>query len=85
MQVSRGVNETLSQQYDRVRQQALAICEPLAVDDYGVQPTPDVSPPKWHLAHTSWFFETFLLKPKLAGYQAFDPAYETCSIPTTTA
>ena len=76
MQVSRGVNEPLSQQYDRVRQQALAICEPLAVDDYGVQPTPDVSPPKWHLAHTSWFFETFLLKPKLAGYQAFDPAYE---------
>ncbi len=76
MQVSRGHNEPLSQQYDRVRQQALAICKPLAVDDYGVQPVPDVSPPKWHLAHTSWFFETFLLKPKLAGYQAFDPSYE---------
>jgi len=76
VQVSRGNNEPLSQQYDRVRQHALAICEPLAVDDYGVQPVPDVSPPKWHLAHTSWFFETFLLKPKLPGYQAFDPAYE---------
>jgi len=76
VQVSRGDNEPLSQQYDRVRQQALAICEPLAVDDYGVQPVSDVSPPKWHLAHTSWFFETFLLKPKLAGYRAFDPAYE---------
>ena len=76
MQVSRGDNEPLSQQYDRVRQHALAICEPLAVDDYGVQPVPDVSPPKWHLAHTSWFFETFLLKPQLSGYQTFDPAYE---------
>jgi len=76
VQVLRGDNEPLSQQYDRVRQHALAICEPLAVDDYGVQPVPDVSPPKWHLAHTSWFFETFLLKPQLPGYKAFDPAYE---------
>ena len=76
MQISRGDNEPLSQQYDRVRDHAIAICKPLAVDDYGVQPVPDVSPPKWHLAHTSWFFETFLLKPGLAGYKAFDPAYE---------
>ncbi len=76
MQVSRGDNEPLSQQYDRIRQHALAICEPLAVDDYGVQPVPDVSPPKWHLAHTSWFFETFLLKPGLAGYKPFDNSYE---------
>lgn len=76
MQVSRGQNEPLSHQYDRVRQHALAICDPLAVDDFGVQPVPDVSPPKWHLAHTSWFFETFLLKPKLAGYKPFDESYE---------
>ena len=76
MQVSRGQNEPLSQQYDRVRQHALAICDSLAVDDYGVQPVPDVSPPKWHLAHTSWFFETFLLKPRLAGYKPFDESYE---------
>jgi len=46
------------------------------VEDYGVQPMADASPPKWHLAHTSWFFETFLLKPCLAGYSEFHPAFE---------
>ncbi|HEV2149698.1 MAG TPA: ergothioneine biosynthesis protein EgtB [Longimicrobiaceae bacterium] len=52
-----------------------ALCEPLAVEDYVVQSMPDVSPTKWHLAHTSWFFEQFLLTPHLAGYEPLDPVY----------
>lgn len=62
-------------QYRAVRRQTEAICAPLAVDDYQVQSTPEVSPPKWHLAHVSWFFETFLLKPFQSGYVPFHPKY----------
>ena len=59
-----------------MRAQSEALCRPLAVDDYGVQPSIEASPPKWHLAHTTWFFETFLLKPFAAGYAPFHPAFE---------
>jgi len=62
--------------YSRVRATTEKLCEPLAVEDYGVQPMEDASPPKWHLAHTSWFFETFLLGPFAGGYRAFHPRYE---------
>ncbi|MCZ6460133.1 MAG: DinB family protein, partial [Gammaproteobacteria bacterium] len=62
--------------YQRIRRDSEALCEPLTVEDYGVQPMADASPPKWHLAHTSWFFETFLLKPYLAGYEVFHSRYE---------
>ena len=61
--------------YAAVRAQSRALCEPLAVDDYGVQPVLDASPPKWHLAHTTWFFETFLLQPFLSDYVPFHPAF----------
>ena len=61
--------------YQRVRKASELICEPLMIDDYGVQTMPDVSPPKWHLAHVSWFFETFLLRPFLDGYREFHPDY----------
>jgi len=62
--------------YDAVRQRSLAICEPLAVEDYGVQPIVEASPPKWHLAHTTWFFETFLLKVYVPGYRPFHTDFE---------
>lgn len=52
-----------------------ALCQPLSPADYNLQSMPDVSPPKWHLAHTSWFFETFLLLPFLKGYSAFNPEF----------
>ncbi|MBZ9560374.1 MULTISPECIES: ergothioneine biosynthesis protein EgtB [unclassified Modicisalibacter] len=62
--------------YQRVRAASEAICAPLATEDHVVQSMPDVSPPKWHLAHVSWFFEAFLLTPFLAGYRTLDPAYD---------
>lgn len=68
--------DELAEQYATVRKETERLCRPLAVDDYGVQPMPDASPPKWHLAHTTWFFETFLLKPFDGGYTPFDDAFE---------
>jgi ergothioneine biosynthesis protein EgtB len=65
----------LHERYQHVRGQSEGLTAPLAIEDYGVQPMEDASPPKWHLAHTSWFFETFLLIPHLQGYRAFHPAY----------
>ncbi|MGD2136685.1 MAG: ergothioneine biosynthesis protein EgtB [Gammaproteobacteria bacterium] len=62
--------------YQHTRQASLELCEPLENEDFGLQAMPEVSPPKWHLAHTSWFFETFILKPFVAGYQPFHPSYE---------
>ena len=53
--------------YRAVRQATCALCEPLETEDYVVQTMPDVSPPKWHLGHTSWFFEAFVLAPHLPG------------------
>jgi len=63
-------------EYAQVRQRSRALVAPLEDEDLGVQPMPDASPPKWHLAHTTWFFETFLLKPFVPGYRAFDARFE---------
>lgn len=62
----------LSAHFTSVRQQTELICAPLALEDYVPQPTGDVSPPKWHLGHTTWFFENFVLLPHLPDYQLFD-------------
>jgi len=66
---------SITDRYIKVRQHSEQICGPLQTEDYVVQPIVDVSPPKWHLGHTTWFFETFILKPNFMGYQEFDPDY----------
>jgi len=66
----------LLDQYRAVRFFSEKICAPLHLEDYVIQSMPDASPAKWHLAHTSWFFETFLLKPYLAGYHSPHPQYD---------
>ena len=58
-----------------IRQQSEALCRPLLPEDTVVQPVIDVSPPKWHLAHTTWFWETFLLREYLPQYQVFHADY----------
>src|SRR3954462_15428173 len=65
----------LAEQYKKIRAHSEAICAPLQKEDYVVQPVVDVSPPKWHLAHSTWFFETFVLKPWVNGYREFNPSY----------
>ena len=62
--------------YDVVRRHSLALIEPLEVEDLVIQPMEDASPPKWHLAHTTWFFETFILKAANPQYQPFHPSFE---------
>ncbi|MDD4979135.1 MAG: ergothioneine biosynthesis protein EgtB [Gallionella sp.] len=66
---------SLSERFAAVRDRTLALCAPLEIEDYGLQSSDFVSPPKWHLAHTTWFFETFILLPYAPGYQVFHPAY----------
>ncbi len=63
------------QLYLQVRKHTEQICRPLQTEDYVVQPVVDVSPPKWHIGHTTWFFETFILKEHAKDYQEFDPMY----------
>ena len=65
----------LAAKYQAVRRCTEQLCEPLAVEDYVVQSMPEASPVKWHLAHTSWFFETFVLLPRLPGYRIFHPDF----------
>jgi ergothioneine biosynthesis protein EgtB len=65
----------LSERYIQIRNRTEEICAPLKTEDYPVQPVTDVSPPKWHLAHTTWFFETFVLKEFSEGYREFDETF----------
>jgi ergothioneine biosynthesis protein EgtB len=65
----------LRDQYRSIRGRTVALAEPLSVEDQIVQSMPDASPTKWHLAHTSWFFETFVLGPHAADYRVFDARF----------
>jgi ergothioneine biosynthesis protein EgtB len=66
----------LRQHYQAVRQQSLTLAQPISAEDAMIQSMPDASPTKWHLAHTTWFFETFVLKTYLADYAVFDAQFE---------
>jgi ergothioneine biosynthesis protein EgtB len=68
--------ESLAARYRRIRSTTLRLCEPLQTEDYVVQSMPDASPAKWHLAHTSWFFEQFALRRFVPSYRVFHPRYE---------
>jgi len=65
-------SQQLQKQFLATREYSEQICAPLVLEDYSVQPVVDVSPPKWHLAHASWFFEQFVLVPYLEGYDVYD-------------
>ena len=65
----------LLQFFSDTRSRTESLCAPLETEDYVVQPVVDVSPPKWHLGHTTWFFEEFLLKKHLKGYRVFDDRF----------
>ncbi|VTZ49273.1 conserved hypothetical protein [Methylocella tundrae] len=68
----------LSQSLFRTRQQTLSLAAPLGAEDQAAQANEDASPTKWHLAHTTWFFETFVLQPFLPGYKVFDERFNYC-------
>jgi ergothioneine biosynthesis protein EgtB len=67
--------EQLAARYQEVRQVTESLCAPLEPEDYVIQSMPDASPAKWHLAHTSWFFETFVLRPGLGEEFVVSPDY----------
>jgi ergothioneine biosynthesis protein EgtB len=65
----------LGQRFARVREHSVKLAAPLSAEDQCIQSMPDASPTKWHLAHTSWFFEAVVLVAHLPGYQPFDPRF----------
>lgn len=62
-------------EYSTIRSYTEKLCAPLKIEDYIPQPVPFISPPKWHLAHTTWFFEEMVLKKYLKGYKQFHPDF----------
>jgi ergothioneine biosynthesis protein EgtB len=70
-----GEVTTPGQRLGAVRARTESLCAPLEIEDYVIQASDSVSPPKWHIAHTTWFFETFILLPFALGYRAFNDAY----------
>src|SRR4051812_35656792 len=74
MKVALMPDAALATRYAAIRAHSEALAAPLSAEDAGVQSMPDASPVKWHLAHTSWFFETVILS-RLPGYKPFDPRF----------
>src|SRR5881227_3704323 len=72
MGTSGVANSTLGEFYRSVRSETERLCEPLEIEDYIPQPIVDVSPPKWNIAHTTWFFEEMILKKYVPDYLVFD-------------
>lgn len=73
--ISADLRARLLDAFRSLRRRTDALAAPLSDEDMGAQTMADVSPAKWHLAHTSWFWETFLLEPNLKGYKVFDPRF----------
>ncbi len=67
----------LVRRYSAIRRQTERLCTPLQIDDYNLQGMAETSPPKWHLAHTTWFFETFVLEHFMPGYEVYNPHFAT--------
>ena len=70
-----NLTESFISRFRTVRNRFEKLVEPLEIEDFVVQPVQDVSPPKWHLAHTTWFFEVFVLVPNVEDYKLFHPDY----------
>ncbi len=70
-----GPGSAIISRFNAVRRNTLALCEPLTAEDMMVQSCPEASPAKWHLAHTTWFFESFVLREFLPGYRLFNPDF----------
>src|SRR5881227_342450 len=72
---AKGEEGRLLERYEQVRAYTETLCEPLEIEDYIPQPTVDVSPVKWNIAHTTWFFEEMVLKRFSPNYRIFDPNF----------
>ncbi len=69
------ITDNVLSSFLKTRSDTEEICAPLEIEDYVIQPIVDVSPPKWHLGHSTWFFEEFILSAFVDGYQRFHPEY----------
>lgn len=72
IQTQEAETQNLQTFYSKVRSYTEELCEPLEIEDYIPQPIEDVSPPRWNIAHTTWFFEEMILKKFVSGYEVFD-------------
>ncbi|HSI38796.1 MAG TPA: ergothioneine biosynthesis protein EgtB [Methylotenera sp.] len=77
MMIDQNQKESLISTFQKVRDKTLEICRHIQNEDYSSQPIPDVSPPKWHLGHTTWFFEEVILVRFLKNYQHHNNQYSS--------